>query len=177
MKGLPRRPARRTLSHLAVFVLLCAHHRRAFVRPSNVEERRRANCVHETRPTKDAGFSILVHSSFDASKSTKGASKLRRDLINTEIGHLRDLLPLPASTRQRLSQLQLMALVCVYVRKANYFQQGECFIALLAPVPTRPGPARPGSQPLSRLRHSLKSASIRARALLPQSVRARGDDK
>nr|CAH0108015.1 unnamed protein product [Daphnia galeata] len=54
---------------------------------------------------------VLVHRSFDASKSTKGASKLRRDLINTEIGHLRDLLPLPASTRQRLSQLQLMALV------------------------------------------------------------------
>lgn len=67
----------------------------------------------------------IFFSSFDASKSTKGASKLRRDLINTEIGHLRDLLPLPASTRQRLSQLQLMALVCVYVRKANYFQQGE----------------------------------------------------
>jgi hypothetical protein len=62
---------------------------------------------------------------FDASKSTKGASKLRRDLINAEIANLRDLLPLPPSTRQRLSQLQLMALVCVYVRKANYFQQGE----------------------------------------------------
>ncbi|PSN40836.1 hypothetical protein C0J52_25869 [Blattella germanica] len=61
---------------------------------------------------------------FDASKSTKGASKLRRDLINAEIANLRDLLPLPPSTRQRLSQLQLMALVCVYVRKANYFQQG-----------------------------------------------------
>ncbi|XP_046986088.1 neuronal PAS domain-containing protein 4B-like [Schistocerca americana] len=60
---------------------------------------------------------------FDASKSTKGASKLRRDLINAEIANLRDLLPLPPSTRQRLSQLQLMALVCVYVRKANYFQQ------------------------------------------------------
>jgi hypothetical protein len=70
-------------------------------------------------------FCFVYFSSFDASKSTKGASKLRRDLINTEIGHLRDLLPLPASTRQRLSQLQLMALVCVYVRKANYFQQGE----------------------------------------------------
>lgn len=68
---------------------------------------------------------LAFSSSFDASKSTKGASKLRRDLINTEIGHLRDLLPLPASTRQRLSQLQLMALVCVYVRKANYFQQGK----------------------------------------------------
>ncbi|XP_052863202.1 uncharacterized protein LOC128269838 [Anopheles cruzii] len=60
---------------------------------------------------------------FDANKSTKGASKLRRDLINSEIANLRDLLPLPQSTRQRLSQLQLMALVCVYVRKANYFQQ------------------------------------------------------
>lgn len=62
---------------------------------------------------------------FDTNKSTKGASKLRRDLINTEIANLRDLLPLPQSTRQRLSQLQLMALVCVYVRKANYFQQGK----------------------------------------------------
>lgn len=50
---------------------------------------------------------------------------MRRDLINTEIANLRDLLPLPQSTRQRLSQLQLMALVCVYVRKANYFQQGK----------------------------------------------------
>lgn len=62
---------------------------------------------------------------FDANKSTKGASKLRRDLINAEIANLRELLPLPPSTRQRLSQLQLMALVCVYVRKANYFQQGK----------------------------------------------------
>ncbi|CRK97279.1 CLUMA_CG010674, isoform A [Clunio marinus] len=60
---------------------------------------------------------------FETNKSTKGASKLRRDLINAEIANLRDLLPLPQSTRQRLSQLQLMALVCVYVRKANYFQQ------------------------------------------------------
>lgn len=62
---------------------------------------------------------------FETNKSTKGASKLRRDLINAEIANLRDLLPLPQSTRQRLSQLQLMALVCVYVRKANYFQQGK----------------------------------------------------
>ncbi|GJQ78312.1 hypothetical protein Trydic_g10786 [Trypoxylus dichotomus] len=65
---------------------------------------------------------------FDANKSTKGASKLRRDLINAEIANLRELLPLPPSTRQRLSQLQLMALVCVYVRKANYFQQGLCSV-------------------------------------------------
>ncbi|KAG8182184.1 hypothetical protein JTE90_017135 [Oedothorax gibbosus] len=69
------------------------------------------------------GQAFVHHSkNFDATKSTKGASKLRRDLINSEIANLRDLLPLPSSTRQRLSQLQLMALVCVYVRKANYFQ-------------------------------------------------------
>ncbi|GBP16126.1 Neuronal PAS domain-containing protein 4 [Eumeta japonica] len=60
---------------------------------------------------------------FEPTKSTKGASKMRRDLINAEISNLRELLPLPPSTRQRLSQLQLMALVCVYVRKMNYFQQ------------------------------------------------------
>ena len=58
-------------------------------------------------------------------QSTKGASKMRRDLINSEIANLRDLLPLPSSTRQRLSQLQLMALVLVYVRKSNYFDQGN----------------------------------------------------
>ncbi|KAL4717268.1 hypothetical protein ACJJTC_017155 [Scirpophaga incertulas] len=62
-------------------------------------------------------------SRFEPTKSTKGASKMRRDLINAEISNLRDLLPLPPSTRQRLSQLQLMALVCVYLRKMNYFQQ------------------------------------------------------
>lgn len=50
---------------------------------------------------------------------------MRRDLINSEIANLRDLLPLPSSTRQRLSQLQLMALVLVYVRKSNYFDQGN----------------------------------------------------
>ncbi len=50
---------------------------------------------------------------------------MRRDMINAEVAVLRDLLPLPSSTRQRLSQLQLMALVCVYVRKSNYFDNGE----------------------------------------------------
>lgn len=63
-------------------------------------------------------------------KSTKGASKMRRDMINGEIANLRDLLPLPSSTRQRLSQLQLMALVCVYVRKSNYFDHGKTVSSL-----------------------------------------------
>ena len=76
-------------------------------------------------PPKNVNILYFFHFSFDATKSTKGASKLRRDLINAEIANLRDLLPLPSSTRQRLSQLQLMALVCVYVRKANYFQHGK----------------------------------------------------
>lgn len=61
----------------------------------------------------------------EVTKSTKGASKQRRDQINAEIAKLRELLPLPASTRQRLSQLQLMALVLVYVRKSNYFDTGK----------------------------------------------------
>jgi len=54
-------------------------------------------------------------------RSTKGASKQRRDLINTEILNLRDLLPLPEAARQRLSQLQIMSLANVYIRKCNYF--------------------------------------------------------
>lgn len=61
----------------------------------------------------------------DDAKSTKKASKQRRDAINKEIAVLRDLIPLPDSTRQRLSQLQLMALVLVYVRKSNYFCNGK----------------------------------------------------
>lgn len=72
--------------------------------------------------------------SIEATKSTKGASKLRRDLINTEIAQLRELLPLPASTRQRLSQLQLMALVLVYVRKSNYFCNGKYWLKFFARV-------------------------------------------
>jgi hypothetical protein len=75
--------------------------------------------------SSSATSSSLQYNLEQATKSTKGASKLRRDLINTEIAQLRELLPLPASTRQRLSQLQLMALVLVYVRKSNYFCNGK----------------------------------------------------
>ena len=68
----------------------------------------------------------VVAFSYDTgNKSTKGASKMRRDSINHEINKLRDLLPIPASARQRLSQLQLMALILVYVRKTNYFEKRE----------------------------------------------------
>ncbi|XP_064293538.1 neuronal PAS domain-containing protein 4 [Phalacrocorax carbo] len=50
-------------------------------------------------------------------RSTKGASKARRDQINAEIRALRDLLPLPEGDRPRLSYLHVMALACIYTRK------------------------------------------------------------
>ncbi|RUS83161.1 hypothetical protein EGW08_009061 [Elysia chlorotica] len=59
----------------------------------------------------------------DFDRSNKGASKQRRDQINAEIATMRDLLPLPESSRQRLSQLQIMSLTCVYVRKCNILQK------------------------------------------------------
>ncbi|XP_058678328.1 neuronal PAS domain-containing protein 4 [Ammospiza caudacuta] len=50
-------------------------------------------------------------------RSTKGASKARRDQINAQIRALRDLLPLPDGDRPRLSYLHVMALACIYTRK------------------------------------------------------------
>lgn len=70
-------------------------------------------------------LAAAIYNMAEATKSTKGASKMRRDLINAEIVQLRELLPLPANARQRLSQLQLMALVLVFVRKSNYFRNGK----------------------------------------------------
>ena len=59
-------------------------------------------------------------------RSTSRASKQRRDLINTEIARLRDLLPLPGTVKTRLSYLHVMSLACVYIRKGNFFhKQGE----------------------------------------------------
>ncbi|XP_031950902.1 neuronal PAS domain-containing protein 4 [Corvus moneduloides] len=52
-------------------------------------------------------------------RSTKGASKARRDQINAQIRALRDLLPLPDGDRPRLSYLHVMALACIYTRKGR----------------------------------------------------------
>lgn len=70
-------------------------------------------------------YFIFNDSKFDqqSHKSTKNASKERRDKINEEMKNLKDLLPLPQQTRQRLSQLQMMGLICVYVRKTTYFNK------------------------------------------------------
>ena len=62
---------------------------------------------------------------FRYDRSSKRQSKQRRDLINAEMNVLRDLLPYPVATRHRLSQLQLMACLCVYMRKCTIFAQRD----------------------------------------------------
>uniref|UniRef100_A0A8R1I528 BHLH domain-containing protein n=1 Tax=Caenorhabditis japonica TaxID=281687 RepID=A0A8R1I528_CAEJA len=54
--------------------------------------------------------------------STRGASKQRRDQINVEIQKLRDLLPLSDLIKDRLFQLQVMSLGCIFIRKHRYQQ-------------------------------------------------------
>lgn len=55
-------------------------------------------------------------------RSTRGASKQRRDQINVEIQKLRDLLPLSELIKDRLFQLQVMSLGCIFIRKHRYQQ-------------------------------------------------------
>ncbi|XP_066502717.1 neuronal PAS domain-containing protein 4B [Hoplias malabaricus] len=56
-------------------------------------------------------------------RSTKGASKARRDQINAEIRQLKELLPISDSDKSRLSYLHIMSLACIYTRKAAFFPQ------------------------------------------------------
>ncbi|XP_069092901.1 neuronal PAS domain-containing protein 4-like [Pleurodeles waltl] len=66
---------------------------------------RPANRRHPQRSALDRPF-----------RSTKSASKARRDHMNAEIRALRELLPLPGGQRGRLSYLHTMALVCLRMR-------------------------------------------------------------
>ncbi|GCC41461.1 hypothetical protein chiPu_0025237, partial [Chiloscyllium punctatum] len=54
-------------------------------------------------------------------RSTKGASKARRDQINAEIRNLKELLPISESDKSRLSYLHIMSLACMYTRKSVFF--------------------------------------------------------
>ncbi|NXW92659.1 NPAS4 protein, partial [Alopecoenas beccarii] len=54
-------------------------------------------------------------------RSTKSASKARRDQINAELQALRSLLPISAQEKERLSYLHTMALVCLQLRGAQLF--------------------------------------------------------
>ncbi|CAL8300171.1 unnamed protein product [Merluccius merluccius] len=56
------------------------------------------------------------------SRSTKGASKVRRDHINTEIRSMRALLPVSQEEQQRLSYLHSMSAICTYIRKSVLLQ-------------------------------------------------------
>uniref|UniRef100_A0A3Q3AAR8 BHLH domain-containing protein n=1 Tax=Kryptolebias marmoratus TaxID=37003 RepID=A0A3Q3AAR8_KRYMA len=55
-------------------------------------------------------------------RSTKGASKARRDHINHEIRNMRALLPICQEDQERLSYLHSMAAICTYIRKSVLFQ-------------------------------------------------------
>ncbi|XP_042358571.1 neuronal PAS domain-containing protein 4-like [Plectropomus leopardus] len=55
-------------------------------------------------------------------RSTKGASKARRDHINHEIRNMRALLPITQEDQERLSYLHSMAAICAYIRKSVLFQ-------------------------------------------------------
>ncbi|XP_055782935.1 neuronal PAS domain-containing protein 4A-like [Salvelinus fontinalis] len=56
-------------------------------------------------------------------RSTKGASKARRDQINAEIRNLKDLLPISDADKARLSYLHIMSLASMYTRKSVFFSQ------------------------------------------------------
>ncbi|XP_028314565.1 neuronal PAS domain-containing protein 4A [Gouania willdenowi] len=56
-------------------------------------------------------------------RSTKGASKARRDQINAEIRNLKDLLPISEADKARMSYLHIMSLACMYTRKSVFFSQ------------------------------------------------------
>ncbi|KAF3842310.1 hypothetical protein F7725_024261 [Dissostichus mawsoni] len=55
-------------------------------------------------------------------RSTKGASKARRDQINHEIRNMRALLPINQEDQERLSYLHSMAAICAYIRKSVLLQ-------------------------------------------------------
>ncbi|ETE58277.1 Neuronal PAS domain-containing protein 4, partial [Ophiophagus hannah] len=63
-------------------------------------------------------------------RSTKGASKARRDQINAEIRHLKDLLPIAEGDKLRLSYLHIMSLACIYTRKSIFFSKGATLESL-----------------------------------------------
>ncbi|KAK6489206.1 neuronal PAS domain-containing protein 4-like [Huso huso] len=64
-------------------------------------------------------------------RSTKGASKARRDHINAEIRNMRALLPVSEDEKERLSYLHTMSVACSYVRK-SLFCQGNKKMCVLA---------------------------------------------
>ncbi|KAK2531858.1 Rrp36 [Columba guinea] len=83
-------------------------------------------CSHCHRPLQAEMSCLLrrgkqVPSTPRPFRSTKSASKARRDQINVELQALRSLLPISAREKERLSYLHTMALVCFQLRGAQLF--------------------------------------------------------
>ncbi|XP_041107386.1 neuronal PAS domain-containing protein 4-like [Polyodon spathula] len=55
-------------------------------------------------------------------RSTKGASKARRDHINAEIRNMRALLPISEDEKESLPYLHTMSVICSYIRKSLFCQ-------------------------------------------------------
>ncbi|NWT05879.1 NPAS4 protein, partial [Mionectes macconnelli] len=87
-------------------------------------------CSHCHQPLQ-AEMSCLPRRGKQASRasrpfrSTKSASKARRDQINAELQTLRSLLPISMREKERLSYLHTMALVCLRLRGAQLFPPGS----------------------------------------------------
>lgn len=77
-----------------------------------------------SRALQDVCFSVFTSFSTVpfSHRSTKGASKARRDHINHEIRSMRALLPISQEDQERLSYLHSMAATCTYIRKSVLFQ-------------------------------------------------------
>ncbi|CAM5104033.1 unnamed protein product [Eretmochelys imbricata] len=87
-------------------------------------------CDHCSRPLRKEmshprGRSGMESSASKPFRSTKGASKARRDQINAELQTLRSLLPISAQEKERLSYLHTMALVCLQIRGTQLFPPGS----------------------------------------------------
>ncbi|NXT66153.1 NPAS4 protein, partial [Chaetops frenatus] len=80
-------------------------------------------------------------------RSTKSASKARRDQINAELQALRSLLPISAQEKERLSYLHTMALVCLQLRGAQLFPPGTLSPAWLCVWGTAPAPSKAPPHP------------------------------
>uniref|UniRef100_A0A1I7XML8 BHLH domain-containing protein n=1 Tax=Heterorhabditis bacteriophora TaxID=37862 RepID=A0A1I7XML8_HETBA len=115
-------------------------------------------------------------------RSTRGASKQRRDQINVEIQRLRDLLPLSESIKDRLFQLQVMSLGCIFIRKHRYQTHGinQSLIINASPIfqfQDRPlSPASPFlidafSKSCEQFPTFLKQESLTPNSLMPSPFR------
>ncbi|KAJ8393228.1 hypothetical protein AAFF_G00063000 [Aldrovandia affinis] len=76
-------------------------------------------CCSSNHDTTDVNGRVLCK----RFRSTKGASKARRDHINGEIRNMRDLLPIRPEERERLSYLHSMAAICTFIRKSVFYPE------------------------------------------------------